>query len=321
MQRPSTEAAFLLSQRSYHTRGGLVYIPHRNTESTTGLALNPPTFGTTRRAAGTVTRHHRGLLHLPNQNMGTVSSTPVVDLTLIQTARPSTDIIHGTVVHRYDDFIDPRHRQTTAVSTAPAFSPATNPISWGPPSITQGQITEVPQDSSSLGHHAPPEHVSMTATIQPTPGSVPGLSSSTAQMNLGVVPCGSWESLYSQGNSFSLGSPGHTPATHTAPPTTETLGQSDTPHTNGPPHSPTSPTPAGPGRQWRSRPSHTPGQEVPQMIGEMRDVIDNLAMSVNSLKDVVSDLRAGQSTGSGSIPVRGSRGRRGGGRCSAKNSC
>ena len=56
------------------------------------------------------------------------------------------------------------------------------------------------------------------------------------------------------------------------------------------------------------------------MLGEMRDVIDNLAVSVNGLKDVVSDLRAGQSTDSNSTPVRGSgrgrgsRGRRGGGR-------
>ena len=56
------------------------------------------------------------------------------------------------------------------------------------------------------------------------------------------------------------------------------------------------------------------------MLGEMRDVIDNLAVSVNGLKDAVSDIRAGQSMDSSSTPVRdsgrgrGLRGRRGGGR-------
>ena len=65
------------------------------------------------------------------------------------------------------------------------------------------------------------------------------------------------------------------------------------------------------------------------MIGEMRDVIDNLAVSINSLRDVVSDFQVGQNqarqnTGSGPIPVqgsgrrKGSRGRRGGGRGSVR---
>lgn len=89
-------------------------------------------------------------------------------------------------------------------------------------------------------------------------------------------------------------------------------GQPDQPRTNEQPLSltaPTPPAPAGTGQQQRrSGPSNTLGQEIPQMLGEMREVISNLAVSVNSLKDAVSDLRAGQSTpgSSGSAPVRGS---------------
>jgi hypothetical protein len=59
------------------------------------------------------------------------------------------------------------------------------------------------------------------------------------------------------------------------------------------------------------------------MLGEMRDVIGDLTMSVNGLKDIVSDLRARRSTpvqdsgrASGSGRRRGSRGQgqRGGAR-------
>ena len=90
-------------------------------------------------------------------------------------------------------------------------------------------------------------------------------------------------------------------------------------HTNDALSSPTTPTPVSSRHQRRrSHSSHTPGQEIPQMLGEMRDVIGNLATSVNGLKDVVSDLQARRSTGFGPTPVRGSgrgrgsRGRRGG---------
>ena len=86
-------------------------------------------------------------------------------------------------------------------------------------------------------------------------------------------------------------------------------GQSSELHTDEAPPSPTTPTPVGRGRQrWRPRQSNTINQEIPQMLGEMRTVIGDLATSVNGLKDAVSDLQSSQNTsgGFGSAPVRSS---------------
>ena len=80
-----------------------------------------------------------------------------------------------------------------------------------------------------------------------------------------------------------------------------------------PPLSPTTPTSTGSSQQrWHPHPSHMTSQEIPHMLREIRDVIGNLATSVNSLKDVVSDLWGGQRSGPSSTPVQGSgRGSRG----------
>ena len=301
----------MLSGRSYHSHGGLVYLPFQNVEPTTGPISNPSagrSLVAPRRTTGPVARHrggsiHRGgLVHLPNQSTSAVFSTPMMSLTNNQIAGPSSGVTQGTATHRY------LHQQTTAASTTPTFSPVIHQSSWQPPGVTQARIEEVPEDFSDLGHHTPPEHAFTTPTTNPTssratdPRYDSPVLSSTGEQNV-HTPC----------TNANHPSTGHTPP-DTPPVAREapiTPIQSDSPHTSESPPSPTTPTPAGAGRRRHPHASQTFGREIPQMLGEMRDVIGDLAVSVNSLKDVVSDLQAGKNTGSGSIPARGSRRGRG----------
>lgn len=303
IQTPSAAAAFLLSGQSYHTRGGLVYIPPQRVEPTTGLTGHPParqSFGTASRSAGITAGRRGGLIHLPYQSTSAVFSTPVMNLNSSETAGPSSGITQGMAVH--NDM-----HPTIAASTTPPFSPAIHQFSWQPPDVTHGRIEEITQDFSGLGYHTPPERAP-TTTTQPTSSRTPDPPSRPPVLL--ITGERSFHTAHMDANHPSTGhaTPDVPPVAQTTP---STPWQSDSPRTSEFPLSPTSPTPAGTGRRRHSYASRTFGREIPQMLGEMRDVIGNLAVSVNGLKDVVSDLQAGQSTGSGSVPVRGSRRGRG----------
>ena len=279
-----------------------------------------------------------------------VSTTPAINSIFHYNAGPSSGIMQGTVSHRYE-LGDSPHQNVPAASTAPAFDLTVNSIICPPSSIAQGNATEPIRSSSehipttstiqptfnsitglSSGvmqmdvesashsgggpaylhdnHFSPPIDANAERTT-PVPERVteasvpfahtadplPGPSSSPHQLT--AIRGRSFRTSWTGADLASLG---HTP----------------TLHSDDLPISPTTPTSTGSGHQRRrSRSSYTTGQAIPQMLGEMRDVIGSLAMSVDGLKDIVSDLRAGQNPGPGSTPVRGSgrgndsRGRRG----------
>ena len=259
----------------------------------------------------------------------------------------------GAVSHRYGELGDPPHQNVPAASTAPAFDPTVNSITCPPSSIAQGNTTELIRSPSE---HIPttstirPTFNSITgpssgamqmdvetvshsgggpAYPQDNPLSLSPPIDANAEQTTPVPeratevfapfahiadplpgPSSSSHQLTAiRGRSFRASWTGADLAS---------LGHAPTLHTGDPPISPTTPTSTGSGHQQRrSRSSHSTGQGIPQMLGEMRDVIGSLAMSVDGLKDVVSDLRAGRTTGPSSTPARGSgrgrgsRGRRG----------
>ena len=178
--------------------------------------------------------------------------------------------------------------------------------------IARDGPTEVPQHFGDQGRHAPPEHASTTPTIQPTASrniDLPSGPSTLSQERL--INGEASHTLHTDINHPTPGPPSTVfpPVTPSSTPVLGNLGQ---PFTSESFPSLTTPTPVEAGQRRRSRPSNTIGQEIPQMLGEMKDVIGNLAASVDSLKGVVSDLQVGQNTRSGR--GRGSRGRRGRGR-------
>ena len=264
---------------------------------------------------------------------GMGNQAPLEHASATPTTQPTFNSITGLssqgTVTCHNGVVDPPHQNTT-ISTTPTFGLTLNPIVWPPSSIEQGNATEFAR--------SPSERIPMTSTVQPTFTSILGMSPGVMQTNTGMVSHGGGGPAYPRDIPFSLGSPPsganterttpapervaglHPPFAHTTNPPpglstpsrrlTITNGQ-DSPDDQ--PLSPTTPTSTGSGQQRRRpRPSHTTSQEIPQMLGEMRDVIGNLATSVNGLKDVVSDLRAEQRSGPSSTPVRGSgRGSRG----------
>ena len=285
--------------------------------------------------------------NLHSTEHGAFDPVPAIDPILDQTTGLSSSIACGTVACRRGRSEDLPHK------TTPTLGPTIRPTVWPPPGISQGNIAAA-RHSNGLSHHLSPEHAFTASTIQQTFGLITGLPSGMVYTNAGVATRGGG-SVYSEDNPLSLGTPpfglnaehpgssvpsqqssdpneqnfhasqmgtnrGFPRRTPTLlPPATASRAevplapqQSDPSYTDEPPFSPTTPT-----RQHNSRPSGKPRQEVPRMLGEMRDVMENLAVSINGLKDVVSDLRTRQDApgGSGSSRRwRGSRGRRGGNR-------
>ena len=187
------------------------------------------------------------------------------------------------------------------VPATPAIDPIFNQTIGPASGIARDKAAEVPQPFGGLGYHAQQEHVSTTPVIQPTSSRNTDPLSGPSALSQG---------FHTVRTDTIHPFPGYTPAAF--PPVTpsnaltlRTPGQS---RASKSPLYPTTPTSVGAGG-WRSRPSSTFGQEIPLILGEMRDVIGNLAASVNGLKDVVSDLQVGRNAGS--RRGRGSRGRRG----------
>lgn len=309
MQTPSIEASLLLGRPSCYTHGGLVYLSHQNTNlvpttPATGLTPNPSS-NATRNGVGTVARRHDGLLHLPFHNTEAVSTTPAIDPTFNQTAGPSSGIaptfnpIAGpsSGVTQMNTGVVSRGGGGSAYSRGSLFSLGSPPFGSNTrrTTATPEQVVEVSTPSSHTPDHPHgPLVLSRRLTI------TDGQNSHTSQTDGDHAHRGRTP----------------TPLSSAAGSNAETPRAPDFPYVNDPPISPTTPTSTSSGHQRRrSRSSNASGQEIPRMLGEMREVIGTLAMSVNGLKDVVSDLQAGQSRGPGTTPVRGSgRGRVSGGR-------
>ena len=327
-----------------------------STTPTAGLTFNSPagpSSSSTKRNTGTVVHRHDGLVHLPHHNIELVSTTPTINSIFHYNAGPSSGIMQGTVSHRYGELGDSPHQNVPAASTAPAFDPTVNSVTCPPSSIAQGNTELVrspsehiptistirPTFNSITGLSSGVMQMDVETASHSGGGSVyphdnpffpfsPPIDANAEQTTL--VPERATE-VFAPFTHSADPLPGPSSSSHQLTAIRgrsfrtswtgadlASLGHAPTLHTGDPPISPTTPTSTGSGHQRRrSRSSHTTGQGIPQMLGEMRDVIGSLAMSVDGLKDVVSDLRAGQNPGPGSTPVRGSgrgndsRGRRG----------
>jgi hypothetical protein len=298
--------------------------PRSNTESGDELpasVVNPRIPST----QGTVVCHYEGVVSPPLRKAATVSTTLTFGMTMPW--QPS-DVAQGKIVEvpeHFDELPTPPEHVSTPQKTQPTSSLITG-LSRGVTRMNLGlgvaaeslhprgntfTLRSPPfgRKTSNLGQSAA---ASSSRTVDP-----PSRSSVSSQQP--TVPdersphVSQMDVDHSSPSRVSTPPPAAASFSIPSPPIPE---QSEPQHAGGPPLSPTTPTPVGAGRQrWRSRTSYTFGQEIPQMLGDMKDVIGDLAASVNGLKDVVSDLRAGQGIpgGFGSTSARSS-GRRGSGR-------
>lgn len=302
------------TQGSYHMSGG--------TFNATPTTMVTPTFNRTAGPSsgvtqGMVVRRNEGLVSSPLRDVAKVSSTLVSNTPTNSIPWQFSDVPYGYIVEVPEVCSDSVHTAPQEhVFTIPRIQRIVNPtagLSSGVARMNLGLVSANPQDNAfSLGsppfgrRTSTPRRSPSTFSVPPQqPATVGERSPHTSRMDIDDPSPGRASTPPPPAaTSFNLGSP---PA----------LGRSNRPHSNEPLVSPTSPTPIGAGRQrQRPRPSHMSGQEIPQMLGEMRDVIGNLAASVNGLKDAVSDLRAEQRTAgsSGQTSTRQSGGRRGSGR-------
>ena len=333
-----TEAASPPSQHSHQSQGGLLSFPREGNGPGIGFAGPPTTTGGDR---GTAVQYRRSDLGYPTVNptldqisgpppgitqemsvhhRGTATYSPDRNITPTFGSPPYImgDTIPG-VSQRSMYYAPPGYDPTTAVGLTPdlPLTRATRMDLRGFTGVNR-RLQRLQDKTSSLASSPfsrGGDSALSTVPSNPIGGStfpppIPGLPSQP------LAP--------SQRSSVNSPTP-HTDLNHTihgrgtATPTTAppvsvftaemSSGQSNEheQYAGGAPLSPTSPVPSSSGwNRQHSRHPNTFGQDVPQMLGEMKDVIANLAASVNGLKDAVSDLRTRQSppTGLGSVPVR-----------------
>jgi hypothetical protein len=253
------------------------------------------------------------------QDKGQTVSTGHRKTTGIPTAPPRPPPSSGRSDQlRTDELTTPTVNSTTRSTASGTIQEI--PIASITPDIRQSNVLGVPR---YLGNHTPVEHIPKTPTIGPTFNPP---KSGITQTNPGAFTHVRGGPAYLQGDVFSHRSPhlgsntertaspfeqvagasAHMDIDHPPP----SPGQSSQFRTNESPLSPTTPTPTG-GRRQRQRPSQsdTYGKEIPQMLGNVRDIMSNLATSIEGLKDAIYDLRTQQNTpgGSGSVPAHSSR--------------
>ena len=242
---------------------------------------------------------------------GAVSTTPMFSLAINPIVRQPSSVTRNNItgVAQYLGGLE-YFAQYNSASTIPTTNPAFTSIMGPPANISQigmglatlgggsthsqddplpfrplhfgpdtGQTTPILEQVAGVSTASPrisdPPPGPSDPPLQRAAASEP--NSHTSLMNVGHLPLGG------------TSTPPVTASSAEPPPAPRRLDQS---HTYEPLLSPTTPTPVDRGRQrLRSRPN-TLSQEIPQMLGEMKNVIVNLATSVNGLKDAVSDLRS-----------------------------
>ena len=334
LQRPSAEAALLLGRHSFQTRGGLGYLAHKSTSPTLNPPAGPPS-NAVRNIATAALRHHRsGLVYLPNTEP--ISATSTINLTPDGAAGSSSGITQGMTVRYRDETVYPPppnissmsmfgpainpttsipylgyHAPAERVPTIPMIGPTFDSLLTGTTQMDLGIFTH--GGSRFTPQHSIPEPPSGPSTLSQQWEVTDEQDSRTSHMDVDHEIHGR-ESHFSRPDLYHANtervSTTSAAIPHVSAPATEPApGQSSQLHTPETLPSPPTPTPVGSGRRrGRSRQSNAIDQEIPQMLGEMRTVIGDLATSVNGLKDAVSDLRSGQNTlgGFGAASVRNS---------------